>query len=155
MHTIAINIYIRNFIFLVSSICALCMPPSKKFLTHPTVATTFSISPFALLFIIEIMIDAELEDPERSSFFLRSDPGSGVTIATLDRKSSGRQHHGAAGHPGALSHRNSLHHLYYSSHADPTDTLRSSNTVAASTLKSKSSYQLNQFPYHNHYGGSR
>ncbi|XP_023340024.1 uncharacterized protein LOC111710193 [Eurytemora carolleeae] len=44
-------------------------------------------------------------------------------------------------------HRNSLHHLYYSSHADPTDTL-----IRANTLKSKSSYQLNQYPLSKQYG---
>ena len=35
----------------------------------------------------------------------------------------------------------SLHHLYYSSHADPTE-----NMLRAHTLKSKSSYNINQWP---------
>jgi len=46
-------------------------------------------------------------------------------------------------------HRNSLHHLYYSSHADPSD---SNVLTKSSNLKSKSSYQLNQFPLSKQYG---
>jgi len=44
----------------------------------------------------------------------------------------------------SMSHRNSLHHLYYSSQADPTEALLRTNN-----LKSKSSYQLNQLNSQN------
>lgn len=47
----------------------------------------------------------------------------------------------------SLNHRNSLHHLYYSAHADPSESL-----LRTTNLKSKSSYQLNQFPITNKYG---
>jgi len=40
-----------------------------------------------------------------------------------------------------MAHRKSMHHLYYSSQADPT-----SEMLRANTLKSKSSYNINQFP---------
>ena len=54
-----------------------------------------------------------------------------------------------------LPARNSRHHLYYSSHADPME-----NMLRAHTLKSKSSYNINQYPLvapnqNNRVAGSR
>jgi len=49
-----------------------------------------------------------------------------------------------------MAHRKSLHHLYYSSQADPTDDM-----LRANNLRSKSSYNINQFPGNTNKFGSR
>jgi hypothetical protein len=49
-----------------------------------------------------------------------------------------------------MAHRKSLHHLYYSSQADPTDDM-----LRANNLRSKSTYNINTFPGNTNKFGSR
>ena len=49
-----------------------------------------------------------------------------------------------------MAHRKSLHHLYYSSQADPTDDM-----LRANNLRSKSTYNINTYPGNANKFGSR